>query len=137
MTESAEFLSMFGGPNGKYWGLLYECMLAVSKRLLTRKEVNAALRRIRAGADKNKIETLEKLVQMANKRLIEETNQHCVSATDCASNVNKSQLENAIAASDAANRRMQARLDVIKEMIECKKHGVDFPGRHGQIRGTA
>lgn len=50
-------------------------------------------------------------------------------------NVNKSQLEKAIAASDATVRRMQSHINAVKVMIECKKHGVDFAAAMREIRG--
>jgi tRNA U54 and U55 pseudouridine synthase Pus10 len=68
-ADTTEFLSMWGGLNGKYRGLMFEVMLALSKSRLTCNEVDAAQRKICAGADK--IETLEDLVQLANERLIE------------------------------------------------------------------
>jgi hypothetical protein len=49
-------------------------------------------------------------------------------------NVKKSQLENAIAASDAANRRMQTNINGIKMMVECKKHGIDFVAAMREMR---
>ncbi len=50
-------------------------------------------------------------------------------------NVNRSQLEKAIAASDATVRRMQSHINAVKVMIECKKHGVDFAAAMREIRG--
>lgn len=49
-------------------------------------------------------------------------------------NVNRSQLEKAIAASDATVRRMQSHINAVKVMIECKKHGVDFAAAMREIR---
>lgn len=41
-------------------------------------------------------------------------------------NVNKSKLEKQIDISDAINRRMQTKINMMKTLIEAKKHGVDF-----------
>ncbi len=49
-------------------------------------------------------------------------------------NVNRSQLEKAISASDATVRRMQLHINAVKVMIECKKHGVDFASAMREIR---
>lgn len=49
-------------------------------------------------------------------------------------NVKKTQLENAIAASDATVRRMQSHINAVKVMIECKKHGVDFAAAMREMR---
>jgi len=68
-TESAEFMFLFSGLDGKYRWLLFEVMIALSKHRLTFKEVDTARRQIRAGADKSK--TLEDLVQLSNERLVE------------------------------------------------------------------
>lgn len=49
-------------------------------------------------------------------------------------NVNKTQLDRTIAASDATVRRMQSHINAVKTMIECKKHGVDFGAAMLEIR---
>lgn len=49
-------------------------------------------------------------------------------------NVNKTQLEKTIAASDATVRRMQSHINAVKVMIECKKHGVDFAAAMREVR---
>lgn len=49
-------------------------------------------------------------------------------------NVNKSQLEKMIAASDATVRKMQSQVNTVKVMIECKKHGIDFAAAMQEVR---
>ncbi len=41
-------------------------------------------------------------------------------------NVNKLKLEKQIDISDAINRRMQTKINMMKTLIEARKHGVDF-----------
>ena len=41
-------------------------------------------------------------------------------------NINKSKLEKQIDIADALNRRMQTKINLMKVMIEAKKHGIDF-----------
>jgi hypothetical protein len=47
--------------------------------------------------------------------------------------VNKSKLEKQIDIADALNRRMQTKINVMKVMIEAKKHGIDFAASMTQI----
>jgi len=49
-------------------------------------------------------------------------------------NVNKSQLDKVINASDATVRRMQAHINAVKVMIECKKHGINFGAAMREMR---
>ena len=48
-------------------------------------------------------------------------------------NINKSRLEKQIDVADALNRRMQTKINVMKVMIEAKKHGIDFAASMKEI----
>lgn len=47
--------------------------------------------------------------------------------------VNKSKLEKQIDIADALNRRMQTKINLMKVMIEAKKHGIDFAASMREI----
>ena len=47
--------------------------------------------------------------------------------------VNKSKLEKQIDIAEALNRRIQTKINVMKVMIEAKKHGIDFAASMAQI----
>ena len=48
-------------------------------------------------------------------------------------NINKSKLEKQIDIADALNRRMQTKINLMKVMIEAKKHGIDFAASMKEI----
>lgn len=48
-------------------------------------------------------------------------------------NINKTKLEKQIDIADAINRRMQTKINVMKTMIECRKHGIDFAASMKEI----
>ena len=47
--------------------------------------------------------------------------------------VDKSRLEKQIDISDAINRRLQTKINMMRTMIEAKKHGVDFAASMKEI----
>lgn len=48
-------------------------------------------------------------------------------------NINKTKLEKQIDIADALNRRMQTKINLMKVMIEAKKHGIDFAASMKEI----
>lgn len=50
-------------------------------------------------------------------------------------NINKTKLEKQIDIADALNRRMQTKINLMKVMIEAKKHGIDFTASMKEIHG--
>ena len=48
-------------------------------------------------------------------------------------NVNKTKLEKQIDIADALNRRMQTKINLMKVMIDAKKHGIDFAASMKEI----
>ena len=48
-------------------------------------------------------------------------------------NINKSKLEKQIDIADALNRRMQTKINLMKVMIDAKKHGIDFAASMKEI----
>ena len=48
-------------------------------------------------------------------------------------NINKTKLEKQIDIADALNRRMQTKINLMKVMIEAKKHGIDFASSMKEI----
>ena len=48
-------------------------------------------------------------------------------------NINKSKLEKQIDVADALNRRLQTKINLMKVVIEAKKHGVDFAASMKEI----
>lgn len=48
-------------------------------------------------------------------------------------NINKTKLEKQIDIADALNRRMQTKINLMKVMIDAKKHGIDFAASMKEI----
>ena len=48
-------------------------------------------------------------------------------------NINKSRLEKQIDVADALNRRMQTKINMMKVMIEAKRHGIAFAASMKEI----